>query len=193
MANLYAGKEYFRVDTASVKQAGVGGRLLSVKIDNELPNGVLGGVAAGTIAGSPKVKQFNLPTAETAKTLVPVMIFQPEINYDEQRSIYKKLGNFRNEAGSYVPAIPLEQYDNLHYSQDYFTKADSDIAKDDVFVMDTNGLLVYADGTTVKAKDYKTTFVVTNIKKSWVANYVGSNGARAPQPYNLITVEVNIK
>lgn len=191
MANKYANKEYFRVDTASVKNAGVGGRILNVKIDVELPNGVLGGVEAGTIEGNSKVKQFNLPTSETAKTLVPVLIFKPEINYDESRSVNKKLGYFRNEAGSFTEATPLEQYDMIHFSTDYFTKT-GNIAKGDVFVMDENGLLVYADGSTINANDYKTTFVVTNIKKSWVATYVGSTGNRLPQPYELITVEVNI-
>lgn len=185
--------KYFRVDTANVKEAGVGGRLLSVIFDQALPNGILGGVEAGTIAGSNIIKTFNLPTTSTAKTLVPVLIFRPEIGYDESSRAKYKLGIFRNEANRPVPATPLVQYDQVRFSDDYFTKTSGDIAKGDVFVMDENGLLTYADGATVNADDYKTTFVVTEIKKAWLPTYVTDQGNFAPTTYNLITVEVNIK
>lgn len=183
--------KYYRCDLTSVKETGVGGRIYSAIFNADLPNGILGGLGSGFVSGQTEIKQFALPTATTAKTLVPVIVQTPEIIADETTRANRRLGIFRNPANISFPAIPLENLDELELSQDYFTKT-GDIAVGDTFVMNTDGLLSYADGTTIVKTDYKTTFVVTGIRPARVLNYIAGDGTTFPTNYNMISLEVNI-
>ena len=184
--------KYYRCDLTSVKETGVGGRIYSAIFNAVLPNGILGGLGSGFVSGQTEIKQFALPTATTAKTLIPVIVQTPEIIADETTRANRRLGIFRNPANISFPAVPLENFDEFELSQDYFTKATGAIAVKDVFVMNADGLLSYADGTVIKATDYKTTFVVTEIRPARVLNYIAGDGTTFPTNYNMISLEVNI-
>lgn len=184
--------KYYRSDIINVKDAEVGGRLFSAVFNADLPNGILGGLGSGFVHGSTEIKQFILPTVTTAKTLVPVIIQVPEIIYDETTRANLRLGIFRNLANTPFATIPLQNFDEIALSEAYLTKTGT-IAVGDVFVLNTDGLLSYADGTTINATDYKTTFVVTEINNSHVPNYVAGDGTFAPSIYKLYDLEINVK
>lgn len=184
--------KYYRSDIINVKEAEVGGRLYSATFNAILPNGILGGLGSGFVSGSTEIKQFALPTSATAKTLVPVIVQVPEIIADESTRANLRLGIFRNEANKPFATIPLSNFDEIALSADYLTKGTA-IALGDVFVMNTDGLLSYADGTTIVATDYKTTFVVTAINNSHVPNYIAGDGTFSPTAHKLYDLEVNIK
>ena len=185
--------KYLRCDISFVRDALVGGRLYSAQNEAELPNGVLGYMGA-TLTDKPEVKAFALPTADDIKSAKEVyIIMKPEIITDEQFKDSGKIGNFRNPANKPFPIIRVQERDRVTLSQDYFTKsgAKSDaIAVGDAFVINTDGLLTYKETPAVATESHK--FVVTEIKRSHVANYLGydSTGAKlAPAPYNMITIE----
>ena len=181
--------KYLRCDISFVRDALVGGRLYSAQNEAELPNGVLGYMGA-TLADKPEVKAFALPTTEDIKSTKEVyIIMKPEIIADEQFKDSGKIGGFRNPANKPFPIIRIQERDRVTLSQDYFTKSDA-IAVGDAFVINTNGLLTYKETPAVATESHK--FVVTEIKRSHVANYLGydSTGAKlAPAPYNMITIE----
>ena len=181
--------KYLRCDISFVRDALVGGRLYSAQNEAELPNGVLGYMGA-TLADKPEVKAFALPTTEDIKSAKEVyIIMKPEIIADEQFKDSGKIGGFRNPANKPFPIIRIQERDRVTLSQDYFTKSDA-IAEGDAFVINTDGLLTYKKTPEVATESHK--FVVTEIKRSHVANYLGydSTGAKlAPAPYNMITIE----
>ena len=92
-----------------------------------------------------------------------------------------------------MAAVQLRNFDQITYSADYFTKDESagEIAVGDVFVQNEDGLLSYANGTTIKATDYKVNFLVTKVDVSWKGIFYGVDGFE-PASYKLITVEVEI-
>ena len=181
--------KYLRCDISFVRDALVGGRLYSAQNEAELPNGVLGYMGA-TLADKPEVKAFALPTTDDIKSTKEVyIIMKPEIIADEQFKDSGKIGGFRNPANKPFPIIRIQERDRVTLSQDYFTKSDA-IAVGDAFVINTDGLLTYKATPAVATESHK--FVVTEIKRSHVANYLGydSTGAKlAPAPYNMITIE----
>lgn len=180
MAN-YEG--YYRCDLTFVKDTNSGGRIYSAQNDKVLPNGVIG-VLGATLEDKPEVKEFKVG-AVNGKTLYIVM--KPEINYDEQWKDSGALGKFRNPAKKPFPAIRLQERDRVTFSEDYFVGA-SDIEVGNVFKVNSDGLLTLGAGS---AGDY--TFVVTEVKRSAVPNYLAYDEAGAylaPQPYKLVTVEV---
>ena len=182
--------KYLRCDISFVRDALVGGRLYSAQNEAELPNGVLGYMGA-TLKDKPEVKAFALPTAETIKGANEIyIVMKPEIITDEQFKDSGKIGNFRNPANKPFPIIRVQERDRVTLSQDYFTKSAGDIKVGDAFVINTDGLLTYKETPAVATESHK--FVVTEIKRSHVANYLGydSTGAKlAPAPYNMITIE----
>ena len=181
--------KYLRCDISFVRDALVGGRLYSAQNKAELPNGVLGYMGA-TLADKPEVKAFALPTADDIKSTKEVyIIMKPEIIADEQFKDSGKIGTFRNPANKPFPIIRVQERDRVTLSADYFTKS-GDIKVGDAFVINTDGLLTYKETPAVATESHK--FVVTEIKRSHVANYLGydSTGAKlAPAPYNMITIE----
>lgn len=189
MANAKYDGKYLRCDIAFVRDALVGGRLYSAQINEELPNGVFGYMGA-TLANKPEVKAFALPTAEDIKSNKEVyIVMKPEIITDEQFKDSGKIGTFRNPADKPFPIIRVQERDRVTLSQDYFTKT-GDIAVGDAFVINTKGLLDYKATPAVATETHK--FVVTEIKRSHVANYLAydaSGATLAPAPYNLITIE----
>lgn len=185
----YDGK-YLRCDIAFVRDAVVGGRLYSAQIDEEVANGVFGTMGA-TLANKPEVKAFALPTADTIKSANEIyIVMKPEIITDEQFKDSGKIGNFRNPANKPFPIIRVQERDRVTLSADYFTKS-GDIAVGDAFVINTKGLLEHKATPSNTTEKYK--LVVTEIKKSHIANYLmydESGAVLAPGAYNLITVEL---
>ena len=193
MANAKYDGKYLRCDISFVRDAVVGGRLYSAQINEELPNGVIG-VMGATLADKPEVKTFALPTANDIKDAKELyIVMKPEIVTDEQFKDSGKIGNFRNPANKPFPIIRVQERDRVTLSQDYFTKtADGGVIKvGDAFVVDAKGLLVHKASPAVATEKYK--FVVTEIVKSHVANFLMYDEAGshlAPAAYNLITVEM---
>ena len=190
MANAKYDGKYLRCDISFVRDAVVGGRLYSAQIAEEVPNGVIG-VMGATLAAKPEVKAFALPTTNDIKDAKELyIVMKPEIVTDEQFKDSGKIGNFRNPANKPFPIIRVQERDRVTLSQDYFTKS-GEIAVGDAFVVDTKGLLVHKAAPAVATEKYK--FVVTEIVKSHIANYLAydEGGSHlAPVAYNLITVEM---
>lgn len=190
MSNAKYDGKYLRCDISFVRDAVVGGRLYSAEINEEVPNGVFGTMGA-TLENKPEVKAFALPTAGTIKDANEIyIVMKPEIITDEQFKDSGKIGNFRNPANKPFPIIRVQERDRVTLSADYFTKSD-DIAVGDAFVINTNGLLTYKETPANATEKYK--LVVTEIKKSHIANYLmydESGAVLAPSAYNLITVEL---
>lgn len=190
MANAKYDGKYLRCDISFVRDAVVGGRLYSAEINEEVPNGVFGTMGA-TLENKPEVKAFALPTTDTIKGANEIyIVMKPEIITDEQFKDSGKIGNFRNPANKPFPIIRVQERDRVTLSADYFTKSD-DIAVGDAFVINTNGLLTYKETPANATEKYK--LVVTEIKKSHIANYLmydESGAVLAPSAYNLITVEL---
>ena len=191
MSNAKYDGKYLRCDISFVRDAVVGGRLYSAEINEEVPNGVFGTMGA-TLENKPEVKAFALPTTDTIKGANEIyIVMKPEIIADEQFKDSGKIGTFRNPANKPFPIIRVQERDRVTLSADYFTKSGSAIAVGDAFVINTNGLLEYKKTPEVATEKYK--LVVTEIKKSHIANYLmyDEGGAvLAPSAYNLITVEL---
>lgn len=191
MSNPKYDNKYLRCDISFVRDAVVGGRLYSAEINEEVPNGVFGTMGA-TLTNKPEVKAFALPTTATIKDANEIyIVMKPEIITDEQFKDSGKIGNFRNPANKPFPIIRVQERDRVTLSADYFTKSGSAIAVGDAFVVNTNGLLTYKETPVNTSEKYK--LVVTEIKKSHIANYLmydESGAVLAPSAYNLITVEL---
>ena len=180
MANAKYDGKYLRCDIAFVRDAGVGGRLYSAEINEEVPNGVIG-VMGATKTDKPEVKAFTLGVKSGEDMYI---VMKPEINYDERYMTDGALGNFRNKANKPFPIIRLQKRDRIVLSEDFIKKVGVQVG--DKLAVDTDGLLK-AEGS----GDAK--FVVTEIKDSHVANYLmyDEEGAYlAPKPYKMITLEV---
>ena len=180
MSNSKYDGKYLRCDIAFVRDAGVGGRLYSAEINEEVPNGVIG-VMGATKADKPEVKAFTLGVKSGEDMYI---VMKPEINYDERYMTDGALGNFRNKANKPFPIIRLQKRDRIVLSEDFIKKVGVQVG--DKLAVDTDGLLK-AEGS----GDAK--FVVTEIKDSHVANYLmyDEEGAYlAPKPYKMITLEV---
>lgn len=190
MSNAKYDGKYLRCDISFVRDAVVGGRLYSAEINEEVPNGVFGTMGA-TLANKPEVKAFALPTTDTIKGANEIyIVMKPEIITDEQFKDSGKIGTFRNPANKPFPIIRVQERDRVTLSADYFTKS-GEIKVGDAFVINTNGLLTYKETPANASEKYK--LVVTEIKKSHIANYLmydESGAVLAPGAYNLITVEL---
>ena len=182
MSNSKYDGKYLRCDIAFVRDAGVGGRLYSAEINEEVPNGVIGMMGA-TKADKPEVKAFTLGV-QAGEDMYIVM--KPEINYEERHRTDYALGIFRNKANKPFPIIRLQKRDRIALSEDFIKLEVSQITVGKKLAVDTDGLLK-AEGS----GDAK--FIVTEIKDSHVANYLmyDEEGAYlAPKPYKMITLEV---
>ena len=181
MSNVKYDGKCLRCDIAFVKDAGVGGRLYSAEIAEEVPNGVIG-VMGATKADKPEVKAFTLGV-QSGEDMYIVM--KPEINYDERYRTDNALGIHRNPANKPFPIIRLQKRDRIALSQDFIKLEVAQITVGTQLAVDEDGLLKTASG------DAK--FVVTEVKDSHVANYLMYNEAGAdlaPKPYKMITLEV---
>ena len=191
MSNAKYDGKYLRCDISFVRDAVVGGRLYSAEINEEVPNGVFGTMGA-TLTNKPEVKTFALPTAATIKDANEIyIVMKPEIITDEQFKDSGKIGNFRNPANKPFPIIRVQERDRVTLSADYFTKSSGEIKVGDAFVINIKGLLDYKDKPANTTEKYK--LVVTEIKKSHIANYLmydETSAVLAPSAYNLITVEL---
>ena len=180
MANAKYDGKYLRCDIAFVRDAGVGGRLYSAEINEEVPNGVIG-VMGATKANKPEVKEFTLGVKSGEDMYI---VMKPEINYDERYKVDGALGNFRNKANKPFPIIRLQKRDRIVLSEDFIKKVGVQVG--DKLAVDTDGLLkAEASG------DGK--FIVTEIKDSHVPNHLmhaEEGDFLAPKAYKLITLEV---
>ena len=182
MANTKFDGKYLRCDIAFVRDAGVGGRLYSAEINEEVPNGVIG-VMGATKADKPEVKAFTLGVKAGEDMYI---VMKPEINYDERYKVDGALGNFRNKANKPFPIIRLQKRDRITLSQDFIKVEVSTITVGTKLAVDTDGLLKAESSGNGK-------FIVTEIKDSHVANHLmySESGANlAPKAYKLITLEV---
>ena len=180
MANAKYDGKYLRCDIAFVRDAGVGGRLYSAEINEEVPNGVIG-VMGATKTDKPEVKAFTLGVKSGEDMYI---VMKPEINYEERHRTDYALGIFRNKANKPFPIIRLQKRDRIVLSEDFIKKVGVQVG--DKLAVDTDGLLkAEASG------DGK--FIVTEIKDSHVPNHLmhaEEGDFLAPKAYKLITLEV---
>lgn len=193
---------YFRADLSQVKATNRGGRLHSAKFNTELPNGVLG-YLGGYVTGSTEIRDFLTPTADLIKTKIPVIVMKPEINYKQDRMTDNAIGIFRNPANKSFPVVPLEEFDGLDLSEDYFdltgkaTGKTGEVEIGDKFVVQANAVA----GTQLKysatAPELTTAcfyFKVIGIVNSHIANYVYTDGSVTasmfPKAYKMIQLEL---
>ena len=176
----YDGK-YLRCDIVAVKDAEVGGRLHSVEIAEEVPNGVIGTMGA-TKADKPEVKALALGVTEPADM---VIVMRPEINPDESLKANGALGLHRNEGGRPVPAIKLGHRDRIALSEDFFKNGVPEVGAE-LKVAD-DGLIATGAG-----EGYK--LVVTEVKNAKVPSVLlyAEEGAHLAPTYKMITLEVII-
>ena len=193
-----ADKKYFRCDLSQVKATNRGGRLHSAQFNAELPNGVLG-YLGDFISGSTEIRNFLAPTAELIKAKLPVIVMKPEINYKQDRATDNAIGIFRNPANKAFPAVPLEEFDGIDLSSDYFdlTGKASGKTKEaevgDKFVLQANAVagtqLKYSE-TAPLITDACFYFEVVDVVNSHIANYVYTDGSATatmfPQPYKMV-------
>ena len=182
MANAKYDGKYLRCDIAFVRDAGVGGRLYSAEINEEVPNGVIG-VMGATKADKPEVKAFALGV-QAGEDMYIVM--KPEINYDERYKVDGALGNFRNKANKPFPIIRLQKRDRITLSEDFIKLEVAQITVGKKLAVDTDGLLKAETSGDAK-------FIVTEIKDSHVPNHLmhaEEGDFLAPKAYKLITLEV---
>ena len=182
MSNSKYDGKYLRCDISFVRDAGVGGRLYSAEINEEVPNGVIG-VMGATKADKPEVKAFTLGVKSGEDMYI---VMKPEINYDERYMTDGALGNFRNKANKPFPIIRLQKRDRITLSQDFIKVEVSTITVGTKLAVDTDGLLKAESSGNGK-------FIVTEIKDSHVANHLmySESGANlAPKAYKMITLEV---
>ena len=180
MANAKYDGKYLRCDIAFVRDAGVGGRLYSAEINEEVPNGVIG-VMGATKADKPEVKAFTLGVKSGEDMYI---VMKPEINYDERYMTDGALGNFRNKANKPFPIIRLQKRDRIVLSEDFIKKVGVQVG--DKLAVDTDGLLKAESASDAK-------FIVTEIKDSHVPNHLmhaEEGDFLAPKAYKLITLEV---
>lgn len=181
MANAKFDGKYLRCDIVAVKDAGVGGRLYSAEIDEEVPNGVIGTMGA-TKADKPEVKELTLGVAKVEDM---VIVMRPEINPDECLKSNGALGLHRNEADRPVPVIKLGHRDRIALSEDYFKTDDIPEVGAELQV-DDDGLIVAEAG-----EGYK--LVVVEVRNDKIpALLYTENGTRKPPIYKMITLEVII-
>ena len=182
MSNVKYDGKYLRCDVSFVRDAGVGGRLYSAEIAEEVPNGVLG-VMGATKADKPEVKAFTLGVKAGEDMYI---VMKPEINYDERYKTDGALGNFRNKANKPFPIIRLQKRDRIVLSQDFIKLEVAQITVGKKLAVDADGLLKAAGASDAK-------FIVTEIKDSHVPNrlmYAEEGDFLAPKAYKLITLEV---
>lgn len=186
---------YFRCDTTFIKSTNAGGRLFSTKpkVDTELPNGILGYMGDFL---SDEVKELLVPTDELIKSKLPVLIHNPEINYREESKTDSALGIYRNHAGKVLRTYPLEEYDRIKFSEDFFdlTGKTGEIAKGDIFVLQPNlvaGTQLKYSATKPTTADAKFYFKVKDVKNSHIPIFFdGENSEMFPSAYKLVTVEL---
>ena len=183
--------KYYRCDITNVLQSSNGGRMYSVRCQDELPNGIFC-TLDDYEQGSTEIRHMNIPSKKSTEIAI---ICKPEINYDERFSSDNAIGTFRNEANSVVPAVILSNHDGIDLSSDYFLGEDPKVG--DWYNLNENltpGVQfnkqdsVPVTGLTRKGVYFK----VIGIKPSCIANFVVSKDSKLPTTYNMIQLEVVI-
>jgi hypothetical protein len=186
---------YFRCDTTFIKSSKE--RLYSTKpaTDVVLPNGVFGFMGSYV---SEEIRELLIPTADLIKNQVPVLVHNPEINYRQEVSTDNALGIYRNASGKVLRTFPLQQYDVVTLSEDYFDltgKAGTSpvIAVGDMFALQANlvaGTQLKYSATAPVATANKVYFKVLKVANAYTPVFVGGDGQLFPQAYKNIDVEV---
>lgn len=184
---------YFRCDTIKVKATRE--RLFSGKLKDkkEIPNGMFA-FLGGYVAGETEIRELLTPTTELLGAGVPVLIHKPELIYKEDSKADSALGLYRNREDQVVRVFPLSQYDEVSLSGDFFDKTGKGNGKieiGDIYAIQNNmnagTQLKYSASAPEGAKVY---LKVTGVSNSHTAVFLGGDGARFPQPYEMIDVEI---
>lgn len=182
--------KYLVCNTSKVKATNTGGRLHSVVLDVEVPNGAL--VFVGDLkAGETEIREAKLPEADTiAGKVKPMLVMKPEINYSQAKKTDGALGIHRNRPGKAVPAIPLEVYDEFELSHDFFLGRNADaIAVGDKFKLTADSAFyTYSDSEVTDG----TYLQVTGVRDAFHAvTLMGDDLTSAfPVTYKMVMVEV---
>lgn len=183
--------KYLVCNTSKVKATNTGGRLHSAVLNVEVPNGALVFVG-GLKEGETEIREAKIPTTDLiAGKVKPMLVMKPEINYSEAKKADYALGIHRNRAGKAVPVIPLEAYDEIELSQDFFVGRSADQIKvGDKFKM-TNDSVFYTYEAGAVSSDC-VYLEVTGVRDAFHAvTLMGDNlNSVFPVTYKMIMVEV---
>lgn len=193
---------YFRTDLSQVKATNRGGRLHSAQHNVAIPNGVLG-YLGDYVVGSTEVRSFVAPTADLIKAKLPVIVMKPEINYKQDRKTDDAIGIFVNPANKPLPVVPLEEFDGIDLSSDYFDltgKASGktkEVEVGDKFVLQANAVAGTQLKYSASAPALTTAcfyFRVVGVVNSHIANYVYTDGSATasmyPVAYKMVQLEL---
>lgn len=189
---------YFRMDTTFVKSTKE--RLFSTKptVATELSNGVIGYLGSYI---SEEIRTLLVPTSDLILKQMPVIVGNPEINYKEDSRTDSALGAYRNASGKALRTFPLEQYDVITLSQDFFdltgkaTGVTTSVEVGDMFAIQANlvaGTQLKYSATAPLATANKVYFKVTKVANAYTPTFVNGAGALYPATYKLVDVELII-
>lgn len=183
---------YFRCDTTFVKSSKE--RLYSTRpaVATELPNGIIAFMGSYV---SEEIRELLTPTADLIKNQVPVLVHNPEISYKQYVKTDGALGIYRNKAGKALRTFPLQQYDIVSLSEDYFDMAGkaTTIAVGDMFAIQANlvaGTQLKYSATAPLATANKVYFKVTKVANSHIPVFYNGNGSLFPSVYKMIDLEM---
>lgn len=191
---------YFRFDSTFIKATNAGGRLFSTKptVATELPNGILGYMGAYV---SEEIRELLTPTADLILNKMPVIIGNTEINYRQESRTDSALGAYRNASGKALRTYPLEQYDVITLSQDFFdltgktTGVTTSVEVGDMFAIQANlvaGTQLKYSASAPLATANKVYFKVLKVANAYTPTFVSGAGSLYPATYKLVDVEMII-
>jgi hypothetical protein len=142
-----------------------------------------------------EIRELLTPTADLIKAQMPVLVSNPEINYWEVSKAQGALGMFRNKAGKALRTYPLEKYDVISLSSDYFdmTGKTGDIAVGDMFAIQPNlvaGTQLKYAATAPASTSNMAYFKVVKVANAYIPAFLGGDGVLFPNNYKMIDVEV---
>ena len=184
-------KVNFRLDTIKLKATRE--RLYSgkLKVAKEIPNGLFA-FLGDYVVGESEIRNLETPTAALLKAEIPVLIHNPEINYKQDSKTDGALGAYRNRSGKVLRVFPLNKYDEISLSDDFFdTTGKPVIAIGDIYAIQEN----MEAGTQLKYSatapaDNKVYLKVTGITNSHIPVFLGGDGAMFPSAYKMVDVEI---
>lgn len=173
------------VHTSKVKATRIG-HIYSVVSAEDIDNGSIGYVGEFK-TGEREIREFLKPETALLTGEEVVVIATPELIYDESKMTSGVLGNFYNEAGLAMVAVPLVRGDEAEVSANMVQA----IATKPV----AGNYLVPANGS------YKLKEVATKPESGWyarieyvypsgVSTFIGKNGQKIGNVYDLVHFSV---
>ena len=188
--------------TVAVKSVNPGGRLHCGQSTTVRKNGEFGFLGE-YIAGSHQIHVFefrNGAAGNHPKTFMPVVIMQPEMQYDDSRKSLLKLKNWEIKPNTPFTCVPLTEGDKLQITSDALLKNDGQPTEDGDLVVekcytlenDTHQLKLTADGTNAGVGANEVYYEIVKVKNAHKRPAKVAGDTSNPN-YKLYTLEVKVK